>query len=228
MSSRTTTGFLTTNTSGSGVSIFQKATSLGEGGDTDKINELNKNLGMFQNLHDKVIDVLKQSLIYYKGGQFGDLNELFTTEEYNKLSSNLINSTLLKTVSEDYQYNARLFTYYREAFHRVLEGLQKSIYQNEELTTTQSQLVTAQEKADILDDMAKLREYLENKQSQIFFADVSTQLTTMAVLKPQYQRYIDLYGMPDGLIFESQKMAEIIQDLLAEGVITEEDVFGSS
>ena len=106
--------------------------------------------------------------------------------------------------------------------------MQKSIFQNEELTTTQSQLVTAQEKAAILDDMAKLREYLENKQSQIFFADVSTQLTTMAVLKPQYQRYIDLYGMPDGLIFESQKMAEIIQDLLAEGVITEEDVFGSN
>ncbi len=228
MAARTTTGFLTTTTSGSGVSIFQKATSLGTGDDTDKINELNKNLGMFQNLHDKVIDVLKQSLIYYKGGQFGELNELFTTEQYNKLSSNLINSTLLKNVSEDYQYNARLFTYYREAFHRVLEGLQKSIFQNEELTTTQSQLVTAQEKADILDDMAKLREYLENKQSQIFFADVSTQLTTMAVLKPQYQRYIDLYGMPDGLIFESQKMAEIIQDLLIEGVITEEDVFGSS
>tara|TARA_Y100000389_G_scaffold19216_1_gene16670 strand:+ start:1435 stop:2121 length:687 start_codon:yes stop_codon:yes gene_type:complete len=228
MAARTTTGFLTTTTSGSGISIFQKATSLGAGDDTDKINELNKNLGMFQNLHDKVIDVLKQSLIYYKGGQFGELNELFTTEQYNKLSSNLINSTLLKNVSEDYQYNARLFTYYRESFHRVLEGLQKSIYQNEELTTTQSQLVTAQEKADILDDMAKLREYLENKQSQIFFADVSTQLTTMAVLKPQYQRYIDLYGMPDGLIFESQKMAEIIQDLLIEGVITEEDVFGSS
>ena len=226
--SRTTTGFLTTSTAGSGVSIFQKFTGSGVSDDTDTIVELNKNLGMFQNLHDNVIEVLKQSLIYFKGGDFNNLNTLFTTDQYNRLSSNLINNTLLRTVSEDYQYNPSLFTFYREAFHRVLEGLQKSIFQNEELTTTQSQLVTAQEKAAILDDMAKLREYLENKQSQIFFADVSTQLTTMAVLKPQYQRYIDLYGMPDGLIFESQKMAEIIQDLLAEGVITEEDVFGSN
>ena len=177
----------------------------GDGVGSEAFAELNKNLGMYQNLHNKVIECLTNFLTYFSTGNFTDLNNEFTTEEFNKLSANLINTTMLSAVSEDYEYNPTLFRLYRESFHRVLEGLQKSVLQNTELENTTQLLLTTQEKADILDDMAKLRAYLEEKQNQMFFCDVSTQLNEMAVLKPQYQRYIDLYGLPDGLIFESAK-----------------------
>jgi len=234
MSGRSTIGFLTTDSGSAGINIYQTFAGAGTGGGGgggdggEAFDELNKNLGMYQNLHNKVIDSLTAYLTYFSGGNFSDLNNEFTTEKFNKLSSNLINTTMLSAVSEDYEYNPTLFRLYRESFHRVLEGLQKSVLQNTELENTTQLLLTTQEKADILDDMAKLRAYLEEKQNQMFFCDVSTQLNEMAVLKPQYQRYIDLYGLPDGLIFESEKMAEIISDLIAEGVLTSEDVFGDN
>lgn len=233
MSGRSTIGFLTTESGSAGINIYQTFAGAGTGGggggvDSEAYNELNKNLGMYQNLHKKVIESLTTYLTYFSGGNFSDLNDEFTTGKFNQLSSNLINTTMLSTVSEDYEYNPTLFRLYRESFHRVLEGLQKSMLQNTELENTTQLLLTTQEKADILDDMAKLRAYLEEKQNQMFFCDVSTQLNEMAVLKPQYQRYIDLYGLPDGLIFESSKMAEIIQDLIAEGILTSDDVFGDN
>ena len=50
-------------------------------------------------------------------------------------------------------------------------------------------------------------------------------LDVIANIKPQYKRYIDLYGFPADFMFDSEKLAVIVKDLIEEGVIQESDLF---
>ena len=207
-----------------GVSIFKKPLATEKA--TAEISALNKYLGYYQNLHSQVITGLRQMLIQYSTGDFASLEQTLTQENYNLLSSRLIDYVSLQNVPDTYVYNPLLFRVYTETFHRVLEGLLKSERQYKTLKDVSAQLISVADKAAILDDMERLREYLEARQNQSVLTEIDVKLNLIATLKPQYQRYVELYGLPPDLVFESQKLAEIIQELLTEGAINEEDVFG--
>lgn len=194
--------------------------------DTETINTLQFNLGQYEVLNNKIISTIKELLIQYSTSDFEGLKKSLPVEFYNSLSTVLYDNGSFNNISVDYEYNPILFTVYKKAFHRVLEGLQQSISLHNKWVDSTIELNHAINRAEILDDMNKLKKYLEDKQSALFFADVKTQLKEMAVLKPQYQRYIDKYGVPEGLIFESEKMAIVIQELIKEEAITEDDIFG--
>tara|TARA_B000000557_G_scaffold255217_1_gene246140 strand:+ start:1487 stop:2191 length:705 start_codon:yes stop_codon:yes gene_type:complete len=220
--------FLSADTSGTG-SGFLTATSTSSGSNEEdqlKISELQFNLGQYDALNRQIINNIKNLLLLNTQGKYDDLTELFSEEFYNSLSTLLIRKGTFQNISPDFEYNSNIFKVYKETFHRVLEGLRKSIQLNTRLEDTKIELNHAINRAEILDDMSKLKQYLEEKQNALYFADIKTQLTEMAVLKPQYQRYIETYGFPEGMIFESEKMAKIIVQLIQENVITEADVFG--
>ena len=220
--------FLSADTSGTG-SGFLTATSTSSGSNEEdqlKIYELQFNLGQYDALNRQIINNIKNLLLLNTQGKYDDLTELFSEEFYNSLSTLLIRKGTFQNISPDFEYNSNIFKVYKETFHRVLEGLRKSIQLNTRLEDTKIELNHAINRAEILDDMSKLKKYLEEKQNALYFADIKTQLTEMAVLKPQYQRYIETYGFPEGMIFESEKMAKIIVQLIQENVITEADVFG--
>jgi hypothetical protein len=66
---------------------------------------------------------------------------------------------------------------------------------------------------DILHDPQKLQEYL-NEQSKIFTALPPVNITApKANLKPQYQIYISLYGLPPDLEFEPSKLTDIVNSI---------------
>ena len=220
--------FLSSDTSGTG-SGFLTATSTGSGSNEEdqlKISELQFNLGQYDALNTQIINIIKDLLVLNTTGKYDDLSQQFTEQFYNSISTLLINNGTFQNISPDFEYNSNIFKVYKETFHRVLEGLRKSIQLNNRLDDAKIELNHALNRASILDDMNKLKEYLKEKQNALYFADIKTQLKEMAVLKPQYQKYIETYGFPEGMIFESEKMAKIIVELIQDNVITEADVFG--
>jgi hypothetical protein len=64
----------------------------------------------------------------------------------------------------------------------------------------------------ILNDMTLLKEYIEEINSRAIIANVAVK-SNLATFKPQFTIYNSLYGMPENLIYDPEKMAAILSDL---------------
>ena len=128
---------------------------------------------------------------------------ILTREKYNTLAEQLLALSKTNTVYEQI----------RKTIARALEGLYQGVLQHILLINTEYKLIIASEKASILDDMCKLREYLEHmKESLCILPDSEVSIVTAAV-KPEYLKYIQLHGYPEGGVFEVDKLAEILKTM---------------
>ena len=88
-----------------------------------------------------------------------------------------------------------------------------------------AQIETLKIDSEILNDPDKLRIYIEeyNASNQRSFALFETtavfDVTNLLNLKPQYAEYINRYGYPIDFQFEADKMAIVIYDLVAAGIM---------
>ena len=64
----------------------------------------------------------------------------------------------------------------------------------------------------ILHDVDKLNEYLKQVQEGLYFTEISVK-STMATIKPRYATYHKLYGVPNNLEYDPEKMLAIDKDL---------------
>ena len=78
----------------------------------------------------------------------------------------------------------------------------------------------------ILYDNEKLTKFLENNARTTTLFTLTLDTTTAPTLKPQYIRYVQLYGIPDNGIFDSEKLAPIVAEMYKNGLITEEEAYG--
>ena len=65
----------------------------------------------------------------------------------------------------------------------------------------------------------------EYRTSLTLFKDISYNLTVLPSFKPQYEVYFERHGFPQEGVFDSEKLAIIIKELLDNGTLTEDDVF---
>ena len=64
----------------------------------------------------------------------------------------------------------------------------------------------------ILHDMTLLKEYITKLQNRAIIANLEVK-ANIATLKPQYTIYHNLYGIPDNLMYDPEKMSAILSDL---------------
>ena len=155
--------------------------------------DIYKQLAEFTKKIDHLFDLFSQ-------GQFSQIVLVLTRDKYNSLAVELLN--LAK--------NDPTYEQIRTTIAKSLEGLYQGILQHILLINTQYELIKVSKKASILDDMCKLREYLEHmKETLCILPDSEVSIVTASV-KPEYLQYIQLYGYPEGGVFEVDKLAGIL------------------
>jgi hypothetical protein len=95
--------------------------------------------------------------------------------------------------------------------YRNMLKIVKSAYDNKNLA--KSTLLNSESWRNdsiILRDRDKLQEYINNLSKSFYLTSVNV-TSTYANLKPQYQIYIQLYGLPDNLMFDPDKLSNIIR-----------------
>ena len=88
------------------------------------------------------------------------------------------------------------------------------IYQYLSYTELQTKLNAASEKAAILDDIQALENYIKKLTESAnvsVFPEVSFTAPLFSV-KPEIQRYIDLYGFPEGGVFDVDKLGALMSN----------------
>jgi hypothetical protein len=137
----------------------------------------------------------------FSRGNFSQIVLVLTRDKYNSLAVELLH--LAK--------NDPTYEQIRTTIAKSLEGLYQGVLQHILLINTQYELIKVSKKASILDDMCKLREYLEHmKETLCILPDSEVSIVTASV-KPEYLQYIQLYGYPEGGVFEADKLAQILK-----------------
>jgi predicted RND superfamily exporter protein len=82
-----------------------------------------------------------------------------------------------------------------------------------ELKNNEANCLKYKEDSEILNDMNKLKEYISKQQLNLnSITSVTIQVEKLEI-KPEYVKYIKLYGVPYKLIFDPNLLQEIIDEM---------------
>jgi len=164
------------------------------------LNSCNDLLSMFNKL-SRYIESIKILFYEYSLGNISMVANILNLKTYETISIEL---TKLSASSIKYPKYEQL----RQNYAYAIAGLYQSLLQNLRINELQNRLNSALDKASILDNPERLKEYIKSFKSAIF---PDTSITIIkATIKPQYAEYIKLYGMPSGGVFDLNKLGEIM------------------
>ena len=145
--------------------------------------------------------IIQKLLFEFSLGNFQYVTSILTRKYYQYLSIKLT-----QIMYNDYPIYEQL----RITIKYALQGLYKAIQQYQILLETNIKLASVTERASILDDMKKLKEFVKTlKGGGNIFPDLII-TAPMAKIKPEYLEYIQLYGYPSNGIFDMDKLGAIL------------------
>jgi len=147
-------------------------------------------------------------LFEYSKGNIYEVANTLTAEVYNGLSIFLAVLAMDSTKYPDYET-------LRKVNVDALSGMRRSVLQYSTLVDVQNKLAICEAKEAILYDPVRLKEWLEELRRQRTLLPDSNVQVIKAELKPEYAQYIKLYGLPDGCIFDPDKLSVVLNELNA-------------
>jgi hypothetical protein len=160
----------------------------------DTTNYSNMNLQL-KSLYDNAGELVDQLLTQFIGGDLAGVKTILSTDYYNQLATAIFNEKCDRfansNTGENYYDNMRLI------ISHALSSIEQTVQTESDL---QIELDTA------LTDLYNCR----NPPQALF--TLETSIETVAEIRPEYQQYINLYGIPEGG-FDPDKLAEIINTL---------------
>ena len=145
--------------------------------------------------------IIQKLLFEFSLGNFQYVTSILTRKYYQYLSIKLT-----QIMYNDYPIYEQL----RITIKYALQGLYKAIQQYQILLETNIKLASVTERASILYDMQKLKEFVKTlKGGGNIFPDLII-TAPMAQIKPEYAEYIKLYGYPSNGVFDMDKLGAIL------------------
>jgi len=166
---------------------------------------------------------MKQYLNLYTEGSYNELKQEFTLTKLNELLASNNDSVYYNTqVDElvDFTYDETTFLQYKRSMYSMLTGFSLSVKQNDELVSCNIEL---NEKKELLSSKDKLIEYITTEFLDKISMDsfnITQPFNTTIQLKPWYNLYLQLYGAPYDGVFNAEKMANVVEILVNDNVIT--------
>jgi len=214
---------MTTRTDGSAGAAGRSLHGLTQATSSNQSLDLVRDIYRYQLLWDKVIYSLQRYTNLYTGGAYSDLKKNFTPEEFRKLL--LANSNDFyynNQVDEliDFSYNSTTFSNYKSNIYSIITGLNTAVDQYDRLNYTINQF---NEQEAVLTDKDKLIEYIKTQFSDKITTEafyISQTYNTDVYLKPWFNLYLEIYGAPPSGVFDTEKMAKVVEILIKRGDIT--------
>ena len=156
-------------------------------------------------LKTKFVGFIQNVINHYYLGQFEEMLRLLTKPK-------LIDLARLIYL---YRKNPIIYPTYervRALLKLYLEGLTKSITQYLDVLNIEDALKKCEERCSILDDMKKLKEYIDGLNRTINLFNPPPVHVVAAQILPEHATYLRMYGYPVGGIFDPEKLNDIIKN----------------
>jgi len=176
-------------------------------------NRIAKDYNKLQILYNQILYNLNSIMEYYGEGQFesfSNSDELSEILIYTRLLN--LDSTL-EDETNSYEYNPQLIENFRYFSNRVIDTIKQSKSERVKvinLTKENEQLKTYK---NILQNSTLLRNYLKTVQDSNYIFSTEATIQVDPYINPWYKEYINQYGSPGDGVFNSERLADIIDNI---------------
>jgi hypothetical protein len=183
----------------------------------------------YQLLYSNMLNRMRQYLNLYTSGSYNELKQVFTKTALNQMLTTNNDSFYYNTnVDEliDFTYDPNTFLNYKKSLFSMLTGFSLSVKQNDDLVAMTRD---CNEKTALLMSKEKLIEYIRREFTDKISMDafyISQEFNTNIELKPWYSLYLQMYGPPYDGLFDAEKMANVVEILVNQNVITIDTFMG--
>jgi len=178
----------------------------------------------FQALYENALNQMRIDIGYFGQGDFATLNNTLTTQKYNQYLFDTNGDTYYNDTIDiaNLVRDPNTFRNYINIMRNVLTGLREGQLlqqQNEELKIDLSNNELTQ---GIIDEQI-IYKFLLNRRGEFVPFDESVLYTQTLDIKLWYSNYLQEWGPPPNGVFDTEKLATIVDKLIAEGVISWEE-----
>lgn len=177
-------------------------------------------------LYERVLFQLRPPMTLYNEGEF----EFFMSSMPNVLTlTRVLNNENTFFMNDpkplnDYEYEGGLVDKYLFITNRLVDTIKQAMTEYIKIRNLESENSELKSYKEILQDKEKLVAYLEQQQNTGHLFSASATLQTRPQLKLWYQVYMERHGPPGDGVFNSELLAEIIDELVASGEVTEDEL----
>ena len=177
-------------------------------------------------LYERVLFQLRPPMTLYNEGEFDFFmssmpNVLTLTRVLNNENTFFMNDP--KPLN-DYEYEGGLVDKYLFITNRLVDTIKQAMTEYIKIRNLENENAELKSYKEILQDKDKLVSYLEQQQNTGHLFSASATLQTQPQLKLWYQVYMERHGPPGDGVFNSELLAEIIEELIASGEVTEDEL----
>ena len=177
-------------------------------------------------LYERVLFQLRPPMTLYNEGEF----EFFMSSMPNVLTlTRVLNNENTFFMNDpkplnDYEYEGGLVDKYLFITNRLVDTIKQAMTEYIKIRNLENENAELKTYKEILQDKEKLVAYLEQQQNTGHLFSASATLQTRPQLKLWYQVYMERHGPPGDGVFNSELLAEIIDELVASGEVTEDEL----
>jgi hypothetical protein len=214
---------MTTRADGNAGAVGRSLHGLTQATGSNQNLEIVRDVYRYQILFDGVIERIRQYTNLYTSGKYLELKKKFTPAVYRKLldtsnPDNYYNTTVDDLI--DFSYNKTTFDGYKSNMYSIMTGLNKAVAQFDDLVSITNEY---NQQEEVLNNKEKLIDYIRTQFSDKISTDafyISQTYGTDVILKPWFSLYLQLYGAPPFGVFDTEKMANVVEILIKRGTIT--------
>ena len=210
----------------------------GNGSGTKQIGGLNLEVGRRENrnlkydyfrlriLYERVLFQLRPPMTLYNEGEFEYFmssmpNVLTLTRVLNNPDTFFIND---QTQLNNYKYQGGLVDKYLFVTNRLVDTIKQAMSEYIKIRNLENENSELKSYKEILENREKLLEYLEQQQNTGHLFSANATLQVEYKLKLWYAVYMERHGPPGDGVFNSELLSEIIEELVASGQVSEDEL----
>jgi hypothetical protein len=190
---------------GGGITTYSASLSLSSASSTVSSSS-SASMSMYTAL-SAYVESIRIIFEEYKLGRFNAVATILTQNVYNTYAVRLSNLSADPNKYREYET-------LRISCVNALHGMYQGVQQYERILDLQNELELSKENEAILFDPVRLNAYIADLNRPKFAFPDSNVTTIAATLKPEYAEYIRLYGYPEGGVFDMDKLAAILKQLM--------------
>lgn len=177
-------------------------------------------------LYERVLFQLRPPMTLYNEGEFDYFmssmpNILTLTRLLNNENTFFMNDS---TSLNEYSYEGGLVDKYIFITNRLVDTIKQAMTEYIKIQNLENENAELKSYKEILHDQDKLIAYLEEQKNTGHLFSASATLQVEYELKLWYKVYMERYGPPGDGVFNSELLAEIIEELIATGEISEDEL----
>lgn len=190
--------------------------------------EIAQDLHNLQKLYYDIFSKLLSYMENYSDGFFDTYLKSLPEDTVVGIISQINNAELFDTRILE---NPSLFIHdrsmpgkYQGLANEIMDVIKQTLTERERIVILEAHNEECKTFREILEDPEKLEQYIKEVQSTSYLFTAEATYTQPIEIKLWYRVYLERHGPPGDGVFDSEILGNIIQELIASGLVSEDDV----